>query len=111
MGTTGDRARSRKCRQCRPEPVPGADLERIVEAAWRAPPARNNQHWDFVVVTDKARLEGLSTAWLGAAHIESAPAAIALVVPVPGDARISTVSGIEPPSPATLTRASKGSNQ
>ena len=51
---------------------------------------------DFVVVTDKAQLEGLSIVRLGASPIESAPAAIALVVPVPGDARSSTVSGIEP---------------
>jgi nitroreductase len=56
-------------------PVADADLERIVEAAWRAPSARNNQHWDFVVVTDKAELHELSTIWLEAAHIAHAQAA------------------------------------
>jgi nitroreductase len=32
--------------------VPAADLDRIAEAAWRAPSASSRQHWDFVVVTD-----------------------------------------------------------
>ena len=85
---TWDAIRARRnVRQYRPEPVPDADLEHIVEAAWRAPSARNNQHWDFVVVTDKAQLQELSTVWLGAAHIAHAPAAIALVIPEPGDER------------------------
>ena len=39
---------------------------------------------DVVVVTDQAELEGLSIVRLGASPIESAPAVIALVVPVPG---------------------------
>jgi nitroreductase len=67
--------------------VPDADLDRIVEAAWRAPSGGNKQHWDFVVVTDKAQLEQLSTVWRGASHIAQAPAAIALIVPVPQDDR------------------------
>ena len=85
---TWDAIRARRnVRDYRPEPVPDADLERIVESAWRAPSARNNQHWDFVAVTDTAQLRELSTVWAGAAHIAHAPAAIALVVPVPGDER------------------------
>ncbi|GAS92884.1 nitroreductase family protein [Mycolicibacterium brisbanense] len=85
---TWDAIRARRnVRQYRPDPVPDDALMRIVEAAWRAPSARNNQHWDFVVVIDRAQLEQLSTVWVGAKHIAHAPAAIALVVPEGGDER------------------------
>ena len=77
----------RTVRQYKPDPVPDDDLNRIAEAGWRAPSAKNRQPWDFVVVTDHARLQELSTVWRGAGHIASAPAAIALVVPVPPDDR------------------------
>ncbi|GLE51888.1 NADPH-flavin oxidoreductase [Mycobacterium montefiorense] len=63
------------------------DLNRITEAGWRAPSAKNRQPWDFVIVTDAAALQELSTVWRGAGHIASAPAAIVLVVPVPPDDR------------------------
>ena len=77
----------RNVRQYRPEPVSEADLSRIAEAGWRAPSAKNRQPWDFIVVTDRAALQELSTVWVGAGHIASAAAAIALVVPVPPDER------------------------
>jgi nitroreductase len=77
----------RNVRQYRPEPVAGDDLNRIAEAGWRAPSAKNRQPWDFVIVTDRAQLQELSTVWRGAGHIALAPAAIALVVPVPPDDR------------------------
>ena len=77
----------RNVRQYRPEPVADDDLNRIAEAGWRAPSAKNRQPWDFVIVTDRAQLQELSTVWRGAGHIASAPAAIALVVPVPPDDR------------------------
>ena len=77
----------RNVRQYKPDPVPDDDLNRIAEAGWRAPSAKNRQPWDFVVVTDHAQLQELSTVWRGAGHIASAPAAIALVVPVPPDDR------------------------
>lgn len=77
----------RNVRQYRPEPVSEADLNRIAEAGWRAPSAKNRQPWDFVIVTDQAALQELSTVWIGAGHIASAAAAIAFVVPVPPDER------------------------
>jgi nitroreductase len=77
----------RNVRQYRPEPVADDDLNRIAEAGWRAPSAKNRQPWDFVIVTDRAQLRELSTVWRGAGHIALAPAAIALVVPVPPDDR------------------------
>ena len=67
--------------------VPAGDLDRIAEAAWRAPSASNRQHWDFVVVTDPDQLRALSAVWRGAGHIAGAAAAIALVVPQADDDR------------------------
>lgn len=85
---TWDAIRARRnVRSYRPEPVPQHDLQRIAEAGWRAPSASNRQPWDFVIVTDPDRLRELSTVWQGARHIAAAPAAIALVVPVPPDER------------------------
>jgi nitroreductase len=69
------------------EAVPDSDLQRIAEAGWRSPSASNRQPWDFVIVTDPDQLQELSTVWMGARHIASAPAAIALVAPVPPDER------------------------
>jgi nitroreductase len=89
---TWDAIRARRnVRTYRPEPVPQCDLERIAEAAWRAPSARNQQHWDFVIVTDRQQLTELATVWQGAGHIASAAAAIALVVPEPPDERTKLI--------------------
>lgn len=77
----------RNVRHYTPDPVSQADLDRIAEAGWRAPSAKNRQPWDFVIVTDKAQLQELSTVWRGAGHISAAAAAIAIVVPVPPDER------------------------
>ena len=77
----------RNVRSYLPDPVPGSDLNRITEAAWRAPSAKNDQHWDFIIVTDRDQLQQLSTVSRGARHIASAPAAIALIVPEPPDER------------------------
>jgi nitroreductase len=89
---TWDAIRARRnVRDYRPEPVPQRDLERIAEAAWRAPSARNQQHWDFVIVTDRQQLTELATVWQGAGHIASAAAAIALVVPEPPDERTKLI--------------------
>jgi nitroreductase len=83
---TWDAIRARRnVRSYRTDPVPAADLDRIAEAAWRAPSASNRQHWDFIIVTDPDQLRALSTVWRGAWHIAGAAAAIALVVPVTDD--------------------------
>jgi nitroreductase len=77
----------RNVRQYKPDPVSEEDLNRIAEAGWRAPSASNRQAWDFVIVTDKAQLQELSTVWRGAGHIAGAAAAIAFVLPEPPDER------------------------
>jgi nitroreductase len=77
----------RNVRQYKLDPVSEDHLNRIAEAGWRAPSAKNRQPWDFVIVTDQAQLQELSTVWRGAVHIAAAAAAIVLVVPVPPDDR------------------------
>ncbi|MEV8515150.1 nitroreductase family protein [Dactylosporangium sp. NPDC051484] len=87
METWDALASRRNVRQYSPDPIPDADLGRIVEAGWRAPSASNRQHRDFVVVTDREQLQRLATVWRGAQHIAGAAAAIALVVPDTDDER------------------------
>ena len=77
----------RNVREYTSQLVSDADLNRIAEAGWRAPSAKNRQAWDFVIVTNKEHLQELSTVWRGAGHIAGAAAAIALVIPEPPDER------------------------
>lgn len=77
----------RNVREYQPRAIADEHLNRIAEAGWRAPSAKNRQPWDFVIVTDRAQLQELSTVWRGAGHIARAPAAIAIVAPVPPDER------------------------
>jgi nitroreductase len=85
---TWDAIRARRnVRSYRSEPVSAADLDRIAEAAWRAPSASNRQHWVFIVVTDPDDIRALSTVWRGAGHIAGAAAAIAVAVPQADDER------------------------
>ena len=85
---TQDAIRARRnVRSYRPDPVPDADLDRIADAAWRAPSASNRQHWTFIIVTDPEQLRALSKVWQGAGHIAGAAAAIAVIVPQTDDDR------------------------
>lgn len=59
----------RNVREYTQQLVSEADLNRIAEAGWRAPSAKNRQAWDFVIVTNKEHLQELSTVWRGAGHI------------------------------------------
>jgi nitroreductase len=77
----------RNVREYTEQLVSETDLNRIAEAGWRAPSAKNRQAWDFVIVTVKDKLQELSTVWQGAGHIAGAAAAIALVIPEPPDER------------------------
>ncbi|HTF08409.1 MAG TPA: nitroreductase family protein [Asanoa sp.] len=81
---TWDAIRARRnVRSYTRDPVSDEDLNRILEAGWRAPSASNRQHWDFVVVTDRGQQAELATVWHAAGHIAGAAAAIALVLPLP----------------------------
>ena len=72
----------RNVREFADRPISEDDLERILEAAWRAPSSRNLQRWDFVVVTDRAQLQELSTVWQGGGHVAGSAATVALVAPI-----------------------------
>lgn len=47
----------RSVRKFLKKPVPPKVLEKIVDAAHLAPTARNEQPWEFVVITDRERLK------------------------------------------------------
>lgn len=61
-------------------PISSEHLDQILEAARRAPSSRNSQPWDFVLVTDRGQLEQLATVWVGAGHVASSAATIALII-------------------------------
>lgn len=83
---TWDAIRSRQnVRRYDDRPLPDELLDRILEAARRTPSSSNRQRWDFVVVTDREKLKGLSEVWRGAGHVASSPATIALVAPTSDD--------------------------
>ena len=71
--------------------ISAEDLDRILEAGWRAPSASNRQRWDFIAVTDKATLEALGGVWQGARHIPGSQATIVLVIPEPDEERFVTL--------------------
>src|SRR5579875_2871748 len=70
----------RNVREFDDRPLDDDVLDRILEAGRRAPSSRHWQPWDFVVVTDRAQLQELSTVWRGGGHIADSAATIALVV-------------------------------
>jgi nitroreductase len=98
---TWDAIRARRnVRSYEDRPILLESLDRILEAGRRSPSSRNEQRWDFVVVTDSERLEQLSEAWQGAGHVarsaatvlpgrsgrgRSGPAGLHRVRPRPGD--------------------------
>lgn len=75
----------RNVRRYADRPIPREHLDRIIEAGRRAPSSMNEQAWDFVLVTERERLRELSRVWRYAAHVASAAATIALVLPMTAD--------------------------
>jgi nitroreductase len=79
---TWDAIRSRRnVRDYLDRPIAPEHLDRILEAGWRSPSSRNEQPWDFVAVTDRARLRDLSKVWRGAGHVATSAATVALIAP------------------------------
>jgi nitroreductase len=76
---TWEAIRSRRnVRSFTDQPIPDDHLDEILEAGRRAPSSQNWQPWDFVVVTERARLVELSGVQEGAGHVAGAAAAVAL---------------------------------
>lgn len=83
---TWDAIRARRnVRSYTDQPIPGEQLDRILEAGRRAPSSRNWQPWDFVVVTDREQLRELAKVWQYAGHVAVSAATIALVARTPED--------------------------
>lgn len=83
---TWDAIRARRnVRHYEDRPIPPADLDRILEAAWRTPSSRNGQPWDFVACTERDTLRELAHTWRHAQHVASSAATVALVAPEPHD--------------------------
>lgn len=71
----------RNVREFEDRPIPAEDLERILEAGRRSPSSRNQQAWDFALVTERDRLRELAGVWRFARHVAGSAATVALVVP------------------------------
>ncbi|MGH2427769.1 MAG: nitroreductase family protein [Candidatus Limnocylindria bacterium] len=67
--------------------IPDEALERILDAGRRAPSSKNSQPWDFVIVTDRGRLQRLAEVGRYAGHLAGATLAVALVTPDQDDPR------------------------
>ena len=61
------------------DPVSDEQIERLMEAAMAAPSAGNQQPWEFYVVTDKEKIQELSTA---TPYSKCAAGAPVVIVPV-----------------------------
>lgn len=75
----------RNVRSYAQEPIPPDDLRLILEAGRRTPSSRNEQRWDFIVCTDRGRLQELSGVWAGASFVATSAATVALVAPLAED--------------------------
>lgn len=75
----------RAIRRFEDRPIPEEVLERILDAARRAPSSMNEQRWAFILVTDRERLRALARVGRYADHLAGAAAAIALVTPDAAD--------------------------
>jgi nitroreductase len=63
---------ARSLRRFKPDPVPDALLEQVLDAAIRAPSAGNAQNWAFIVVRDRQRRAALGEIYRKASEIASA---------------------------------------
>jgi nitroreductase len=67
----------RSIRRFTDQPVEPEKLDLLLEAALRAPSSKGNNPWEFIVVTDRERLDRLAVAKAhGAAFLQGAPLAI-----------------------------------
>ena len=83
---TWDAIRARRnVRLYEDRPIPPEDLDRILEAARRAPSSTNQQAWDFVVVIERERLRDLAKVWNWAGHVGTSAATVALAMPASDD--------------------------
>jgi nitroreductase len=70
----------RQARLYRPDPVPAAALDQLLEVARWTGSSRNTQPWSFVVVTDKETLRQISQLRPPINWVADVPLAIAIVL-------------------------------
>lgn len=66
-------------REFKPDPVPEAVLQRILEAGRWSPSQRNRQPWHFIVVQERETLKQLGALAPSGPYLADAPLAIAVV--------------------------------
>jgi nitroreductase len=71
----------RNVRSFADRPIPPADLDQILEAGRRSPSSQNWQPWDFILVTDRAKLRELAKVWRAAGHVAGSAATIMVIGP------------------------------
>jgi nitroreductase len=80
----------RSIRKYTQEPVPETTVKELLEAAMNAPSAGNKQPWQFVLITDRSILDGISLLNTNWQMLRQAP----LVVTVCGDLRLEKREGV-----------------
>lgn len=70
----------RQVRQYRPDPVPEAVVNQLLEIARWTGSSRNTQPWHFIVITDKEQLRKISQVRTPINWVADAPLAIAIVL-------------------------------
>jgi nitroreductase len=76
----------RNVRSFTDQPIPPAELDRILEAGRRSPSSQNWQPWDFILVTDRDQLRELAQVWRGAGHVAGSAATIVVLAPAEDNA-------------------------
>jgi nitroreductase len=71
--------RKRAVRSYTAEPVSEPVIEAILNAGRRAQSSKNSQPWSFILITERAQMERLSTAGSYAAHMPHAAFVVVLV--------------------------------
>ena len=73
--------RTKQIRRFTPEPVEPDAVQQILEVARWTGSSMNSQPWTFIVIRDRAVLDGIAGAARYARHVGHAPMAIAIVMP------------------------------
>ncbi len=83
-------------RQFKPDIIPDDILLKILEAARWAPSPFNIQPWEFIIIKDKETLKSIAGYARYSGYLETAPMAIAVIVP-PIDGKFSWINSIGEP--------------
>jgi nitroreductase len=75
----------RAIRQFTDQPLPEPSIHAILNAGRRAQSSKNTQPWNFIAITDKTTLKGLSECGINASHLAGAALGVAIIHPDPGE--------------------------